>query len=259
MNDKKMRLVFLTQDDPFYLARNIDYLVKHLPPYAEVVATVVFDVSPFGKRESFTDKMKKTLDIFGLPFFVRYGVKFVKSKLDPRNNVRKVLEGFKIPLIQIEGNINKDENLAKIKAYQPDLLVSIAGNQIFRQKLLDTATHGCINLHTALLPKYRGLMPSFWVLRHNEKRTGVSVFFVDEGIDSGPILVQNPVEIGNMSQEELIHVTKKMGMDAILEAIDKIHSGNYQLQKNDASQMTYFTFPTKEDVQAFKAAGKKFY
>ena len=102
-------------------------------------------------------------------------------------------------------------------------------------------------------------MPSFWVLRHNEKRTGVSVFFVDEGIDSGPILVQNPVEIGNMSQEELIHVTKKMGMDAILEAIDKIHSGNYQLQENDASQMTYFTFPTKEDVQAFKAAGKKFY
>lgn len=254
-----MRLVILTQDDPFYLARNIDYLLKNLPPYAEVVATVVFEVSPFGKRESFVDKLKKTYDIFGLPFFVRYGFKYVLSKLNSQNNVKKVLADRSIPLITIEGNINKDENLEKIRAYKPDLLVSIAGNQIFKRKLLDVATHGCINLHTALLPKYRGLMPSFWVLKNGETHTGVSVFFVDEGIDSGPILVQNKLEIGNMSQAELIDVTKKMGMDAILESIQKIHSGNYTLIENDAAQMTYFTFPTRADVQAFKVAGKRFY
>lgn len=254
-----MRLVILTQDDPFYLARNIDYLLKKLPPYAEVVATVVFDVSPFGKRESFSQKMKKTYDIFGLPFFLRYGVKFVLSKLDSRNNVRKTLADRNIPFIEIEGSINKEENLEKIRAYQPDLLVSIAGNQIFKRKLLDLATHGCINLHTALLPKYRGLMPSFWVLKNNETHTGVSVFFVDEGIDSGPILVQNKVEISGMSQAQLIDVTKKMGMDAILESIEKIHAGNYQLIENDASQMTYFSFPTRDDVKAFLAAGKRFY
>ena len=254
-----MRLVILTQDDPFYLARNIDYLLKKLPPYAEVVATVVFDVSPFGKRESFQEKIKKTYDIFGLPFFVRYGFKFVASKLDSRNNVRKTLADRNIPLIQIEGTINKDENIAKLRAYKPDLLVSIAGNQIFKRKLLDVATHGCINLHTALLPKYRGLMPSFWVLKNGETHTGVSVFFVDEGIDSGPILVQKKLEIGNRSQAELIDITKKMGMDAILESIDKIHSGDYELIENDAAQMTYFSFPTRDDVKAFLAAGKRFY
>ncbi len=254
-----MRLILLTQDDPFYLARSLDYLIENLPPYAQVVATVVFDVSPFGRRESFTDKMKKTYQIFGLPFFVRYGVKFVRSKLDSRNNVRAMLAKRGIPLIEIEGNINKEENLDRLRALNPDLLVSVAGNQIFKRKLIELAPKGCINLHTALLPKYRGLMPSFWVLRHNEKRTGVSVFFVDEGIDSGPILVQNPVEIGNMSQEELIRVTKKMGMDAIIESVEKIHKGNPQLIENDASQMTYFTFPTRDDVKAFLAAGKRFY
>jgi len=254
-----MRLVILTQDDPFYLARNIDYFLKKLPPYAEVVATVVFDVSPFGKRERFTDKMKKTYEIFGLPFFVRYGFKFLRSKLDSRNNVRKVLAARGIPFIEIEGNINKDENLEKIRLYKPDLLVSIAGNQIFKRKLLDVATHGCINLHTALLPKYRGLMPSFWVLKNGETHTGVSVFFVDEGIDSGPILVQKKVEIGGRSQEQLIKDTKLIGMDAIVESIEKIHSGNYELIENDASQMTYFSFPTREDVKAFQAAGKRFY
>lgn len=254
-----MRLVILTQDDPFYLARNIDYLLKKLPPYAEVVATVVFDVSPFGKRETFFQKMKKTYDIFGLPFFVRYGFKYVKSKLDSRNNVRKILADRNIPLVEIEGNINRDENLDKLRAYKPDLLVSIAGNQIFKRKLLDLAPHGCINLHTALLPKYRGLMPSFWVLKNGEPNTGVSVFFVDEGIDSGPILVQKTLAIGQMSQAELIEVTKKMGMDAILESIDKIHTGDYQLIENDASQMTYYSFPTRDDVAAFQAAGKRFY
>ena len=254
-----MRLVILTQDDPFYLARNIDYLLKNLPPYAEVVATVVFDVSPFGKRETFSEKMKKTYGIFGLPFFIRYGFKYVFSKLDSQNNVRKVLADRNIPLIQIEGNINKDENLEKLRAYKPDLYLSIAGNQIFKQKLLDSATHGCINLHTALLPKYRGLMPSIWELKNGETHTGVSVFFVDEGIDNGPILVQKKLAIGNMSQAELIDVTKKMGMDAMLESIDKIHSGSYDLIENDASQMTYFSFPTREDVEAFRAAGKRFY
>ena len=137
--------------------------------------------------------------------------------------------------------------------------MSIAGNQIFKRKLLDVATHGCINLHTALLPKYRGLMPSFWVLKNGETHTGVSVFLVDEGIDSGPILVQNKVAINGMSQARLIDVTKKMGMDAILESIEKIHAGNPELIANDAAQMTYFSFPTRADVQAFLAAGKRFY
>lgn len=254
-----MRIVLLTQDDPFYLAENIDYLIKKLPPYAKVVATVVFDVSPFGKRESFTDKLKKTYRIFGPGFFVRYGTKFVMSKLDRNKNVRHVLESHNVPLIQIEGNINKAENREKILAYQPDLLVSIAGNQIFKRPLLDLAPKGCLNLHTALLPKYRGLMPSFWVLKNNEKYTGVSVFFVDEGIDSGPILVQKKVEIGNRSQEELIKYTKKLGMDAIVECVEKIESGNYTLLENDESQMTYFSFPTREDVKAFLSAGKRFY
>lgn len=254
-----MRIVILTQDDPFYLARNIDYLIKKLPPFAEVVATVVFDVSPFGKRETMSEKAKKTYDIFGLPFFLRYGWKFITSKLDKRNSVRHVLQQHNIPLINLDEPVNKPASLEKIRAYKPDLLVSIAGNQIFKRPLLDLAPKGCINLHTALLPKYRGLMPSFWVLKNGEKYTGVSVFFVDEGIDSGPIIVQKKVEIGNRSQAELIEHTKQLGMDAILEAIEKIHTGDYTLIENDAAQMTYFSFPKREDVKAFLAAGKRFY
>jgi methionyl-tRNA formyltransferase len=96
-------------------------------------------------------------------------------------------------------------------------------------------------------------------LRHNEKYTGVSVFFVDEGIDTGPILVQEKVEIGNRSQEALIKHTKQIGMECIIKSVEKINSGDYTLIPNPDEDMTYFTFPTSEDVKAFYKAGKKFF
>jgi methionyl-tRNA formyltransferase len=253
-----MRIVLLTQDDPFYLAKNIDFLAKNMPKHSQIMGTVVFEVSPFGKRESFSDKIKKTYNIFGLQFFIKYGIQFVLSKLDTNTKVKNILAKHNIPLIVIEGSINKKENLEIIKNYEPDLLVSIAGNQIFKLHLINLAPKGCINLHTALLPKYRGLMPSFWVMKNNEKYTGVSVFFVDEGIDSGPILVQKKVEIGNRTQSELIKYTKKIGIEAIIEAIEKINKGTYQLILNPANEMTYFSFPTREDVKEFLKIGKRF-
>ncbi|MCP9745451.1 methionyl-tRNA formyltransferase [Lacihabitans sp. CS3-21] len=254
-----MRIVILTQDDPFYLGKNIDFLVKNMPKAAEIVGTVLFEVSPFGKRETFFEKMKKTFDVFGLQFFSYYSYKFIKSKFDSGNSVAKVLDKYNIPLIKIEGGINSKENRGILKTYQPDLLVSIGGNQIFKRPLLDLATYGCVNLHTALLPKYRGLMPSFWVLKNNEKYTGVSVFFVDEGIDSGPILVQKKVEIGDRSQEELIKYTKQIGMECIIESIELIQKGGFKLIPNPAEEMTYFSFPTRKDVDEFYKAGKRFF
>ncbi|MDB4785619.1 formyltransferase family protein, partial [Akkermansiaceae bacterium] len=164
-----------------------------------------------------------------------------------------------IPIIILDEPINSLNSVNKIKAYRPDLLVSILGNQIFKSPVLNLAPKGCINLHTALLPKYRGLMPSFWVMKNNEKKTGVSVFFVDEGIDSGPIIVQKEVEIGNKTQEELIMYTKKLGMEAIAKSINLIQKNEVKLIENDSSKKTYFSFPTRKDVVEFNKSGKKFF
>jgi methionyl-tRNA formyltransferase len=139
------------------------------------------------------------------------------------------------------------------------LLISIGGNQIFRQPLIELARYGTLNLHTALLPKYRGLMPSFWVLKNGEAETGVSVFFVDKGIDTGPILVQKSLRIGDMTQQDLIRVTKELGMEAIVEAVEKIHRGDMSTLPNDDAQSSYFSFPTRQDVVEFRRAGKKLY
>lgn len=254
-----MRITILTQSDTFFLAENISYLIKKLPVHSKIVSTVVFDVSPFGKRESFFNKAKKTINVFGLSFFIHYSIKYFVYKFNSAKSVYKVLKNYGIPIIQLSKSINHPESISVIKSFEPDLLISIAGNQIFKKQLLALASKGCLNLHTALLPKYRGLLPTFWVMKNDEKYTGVSVFFVDEGIDSGPIVVQERVEIGNRTQEELIKYTKKLGMEAITKAIDLIEKDEIELMENDDSKKTYFSFPTREDVKDFLARGKRFY
>ena len=128
-----------------------------------------------------------------------------------------------------------------------------------KKKLIDIPRHGTINLHSALLPKYRGLMPSFWVLKNKEKQTGVTVFFVDEGIDSGPILVQKKLYLGELSQWRLIEITKYLGIEAIIEAIDLIRFNDVKLIDNDSNEATYYSFPSKQDVAEFKKNGGKFF
>jgi methionyl-tRNA formyltransferase len=254
-----MKIVILTQNDPFFLAENLDYLFSKIPPYISISGCILSDASPFGKKESFFQKAKKTYRIFGLYFFYKYSLKFLKNKFDKTKDVKAVLKKYEIPVIKLKDNINSEDSLNKIRNFNPDLLISIAANQIFKKPLIKLAPKGCLNLHTALLPKYRGLMPSFWVLKNNENQTGVSVFFVDEGIDSGPILVQKMIEIGDKTWSELIQQTKKIGMRAILEAIELIYAGNYKLIENDPSQMSYYAFPSKKDVRKFLKARKKFF
>ena len=181
------------------------------------------------------------------------------SKLNSNKNVFKVLDKNNIPPIILDEPINKHNSVNRIKAFKPDLLISILGNQIFKAPIINLAPKGCLNLHTALLPEYRGLMPTFWVLKNDEKKTGVSVFYVDKGIDSGPIIVQKVVLIGNRTQEELIRYTKKLGMQAISESVDLIKKDQVILIENDPSKKTYFTFPTRQDVLEFKKNGKKFF
>lgn len=254
-----MRIIIITQDDPFYLGKNLSYLFDHMPQHSEVVGCVVSDVSPFGGKETFPQKSLKTLKVFGFGFFIRYAIRFISAKLFTKYKVVNVLERYGIPIISPKGSLNTQSSLDLIKSYEPDLLLSIAGNEIFKKPLINLAPKGCLNLHTALLPKYRGLMPSFWVLKNQEKETGVSIFYVDEGIDSGPIITQYRVPLAGLTQEKLIILTKKMGMDAIIESIEKIHSDTVVLIPNDDADQTYYRFPTRQDVLEFQAVGARFF
>ena len=253
-----MRLVLITQNEKMFLSKSIDYFLRRLNPSDEVVGVVVLETSPFGEQMSLFKKFTSTLNIFGYKFVFRYLINLIKITFTS-NDLFDILKRNKINIIKLNGSINSNQSLDILTKLDADLFISIAGNQIFKKKLIDLPHHGTINLHTSLLPKYRGLMPSFWVLKNKEKQTGVTVFFVNEGIDSGPILVQKKLCLGELSQWRLIEMTKYLGIEALIESIDLIRSNNFTLIENNNSDATYFSFPSKQDVAVFKKNGGKFF
>jgi methionyl-tRNA formyltransferase len=254
-----MRVVLLTQDEPLFLAPALDYLLSRTPAGVTVVGCVVFEPSPLGKKMGIAGRGRELLRVFGLAYFVRYATKFAAARLNPKRRLSRILRRYGVPEVELHNNVNAEASLEAIRALGPDLLVSIAGNQIFRRPLIELAPKGCLNLHTALLPRYRGLMPIFWALKNGEKETGVSVFLVNEGIDSGPIVVQKRVPIDGDSLEQLIRRTKIIGMDAVWEAVDQMRQEAVDLIPNPETEKTYFSFPTPADVREFRAAGKRLY
>ena len=254
-----MNILIVTQDNPIYIAKSVRNLIKKLSQSNEVIGCVISAPSPFGKKESFVKKAFKTFRIFGIIFFIRYTFLYVKNKLSKKENLSKILKDLNIKEIRFQKSINHISSLEVLKEMKPDLLISIAGNEIFKKEIINLPTKGCINLHTALLPKYRGLMPAFWVLKNNEEYTGVSVFFIDEGIDSGDIIYQEKIKINDMTHAELIKHSKEIGVNAICKAVEILKTNDYNLIYNDDMQKSYFSFPTKEDVKAFRKIGKKFF
>lgn len=247
----------ITQAEPFYLPVAMDQFFDIIRGKHAVVGCVLLSASPFGKKESTWRKAARTFSVFGFRFFLHYAIRLTLLKVFRRKTVADVLKANGVPIITLERSINDKTSLAQIRELSPDLFVSIAGNEIFKSPLLEIAP--CLNLHTAPLPRYRGLMPTFWALRFGESETAVSIFLVDEGIDSGPIVVQKRIAIDGMSQAQLIRETKSLGMIAMVEAIDLMSSGSPNLIENDANQASYYSFPTRNDVRAFIAAGAKFY
>ena len=255
-----MRIIIVTPNEPFYLSDNISYLLKNLKNNNhDIVSCVLLSPSPYGNRETFFTKSQKVLNIFGLSFFLYYSLKFIKAKLF-KPSVKKILNLNKIPLTLLNKSINHKDSLDIISSYKSDLIISILGNEIFKSKILSLPRYGCINLHSSLLPDFKGVMPSFWVLLKKENHTGVSVFKMDEGIDSGPIICQKKIAISkNITQKDLIIRTKKIGMELIIESVEKIKSGKIDYNKNTNGKENNFSFPKTSDVNEFLQQGGSFF
>lgn len=252
-----MRVVLITQDDPFYLSNVLDEFFVHLNDDVSCRHAIISEASPFGKKSSFLKKARKTYKIFGVHFFIHYTLRFVFAKIRGKS-ITGVLKRRNVREIRLKTSINHVTSIELIKNLKPDLLVSILGNEIYKAELLNIAP--CLNLHTAALPRYRGLMPTFWALKNGEKEIGVSIFWVNEGIDSGDLVEQDIIDISHKpSQAELIKQTKSIGVRLMAEAVNKFMSGELESWDNNDEYSSYFGFPTREDVLDFIKSDNRFY
>lgn len=108
----------------------------------------------------------------------------------------------------------------------PDLVVVVAYGLLLPPDVLAVPTHGCVNLHVSLLPKYRGAAPIQWAVINGDAETGVTVMQLDEGLDSGPVLARQAIEIGpNATSGEMFELSGVIGARLLADTVDAIARG----------------------------------
>lgn len=134
-----------------------------------------------------------------------------------------------------------------IKSLKPDIIVVVAYGKILPKEILSIAKFGCINVHASLLPKYRGAAPIQWAVLNGDKETGVCVMQMDEGLDTGDVILIKKTEIGvNETSEELFERLSVLGSAALIEALALIESGKTAPQKQPAGDFGYAKMITRE-------------
>lgn len=155
-----------------------------------------------------------------------------KDKTVSFNPVKKLALEENIPVFQ-PMRIRKD--FEKLKNLDIDLIVTCAYGQIIPKEVLDMPKYGCINVHASILPKYRGSAPIQWCLFNNDDVTGVTIMYMDEGMDTGDIIKIKEIPILDSDNVGTLHdKLSKLGCDLLLEVLptifdktnDRIKQGN---------------------------------
>ena len=205
--------------------------------------------------------MKKLDSIFmGTPSFgvailaaliKEHNVKLVVTQTDKVNGKKKYVSPVKELAIQ-EGievfqpvNIRKDYD--KILATPCDLIVTAAYGQIIGTKVLAHPRYASINVHGSLLPRYRGGAPIQRSIINGDKETGITIMYMAKGMDSGDILREESIEIGNQTSDELFASLANLGAKMINPVINDLVNGKIEPVKQDESLVTYAPNLTKED------------
>ncbi|RRN70644.1 methionyl-tRNA formyltransferase [Peribacillus simplex] len=144
-----------------------------------------------------------------------------------------------IPVYQPE-KIREQEELEKIIALNPDLVVTAAFGQILPNELLDAPKYGCINVHASLLPELRGGAPIHYSILQGKEKTGITIMYMAEKLDAGDILTQAEVSIGEEDNVGTLHdKLSKIGSDLLAETLPKLLNGDLQAIKQDENKATF--------------------
>lgn len=161
--------------------------------------------------------------------------------------VKLVAERAGIPVLQ-PLKIRTPEFLQALSAWQPDLIAVAAYGRILHTPILRLPPRGCVNVHGSLLPKYRGAAPVQWAVINGETITGITTMLMDEGMDTGPMLLQEKVEIlPDDTAGTLAPRLAELGGRLLVDTITQLKAGTLTPKKQDDSQATLAPLLKKED------------
>lgn len=161
--------------------------------------------------------------------------------------VKEVALRYDLPLFQPE-RVKTPEAIQTIAAWAPDLIVTAAFGQILPPELLRLPSHGAINVHASLLPKYRGGAPVQRAIMNGEKETGVTIMYMAEKLDSGDILSQVKLAIEETDDTgSLMKKLSEAGADLLIATLEKLKEGKLKSKPQREEEATYAPLIRRED------------
>lgn len=253
IDDRKLRLLFVTEDDPLYVIRFFEvFFDEHPTDQIEIVGVSVQEAFHEPKWKT----AKRILRFYGPVDFCRLLARYIRVKLRG-DSIAKLAQSKGLSLVPC-ASVNDPEYIARVKALKPDVVASVAAPEIFRKAILDAPALGCINIHSGRLPIYRGMMPNFWQLLKGEKTACVTVHEMVEKLDAGGILgtLEWPLRDRD-SLDRVITGTKRDGARLMMEVLLKMKRGEAVAEPLDMTHKDYFSFPQPKDVKEFRKRGHK--
>jgi len=143
-----------------------------------------------------------------------------------------------IPVYQPD-RVRDEDFLDTFRKISPDMVALVAFGQILPKELINFPKFGCLNVHPSLLPKYRGAAPINWPIINGDRKTGVTIMLMDEGVDSGDILLQEETDIDiDDTFDDLHERLSKMGAELLIRTVRGVMDGTLDGTPQDASLAT---------------------
>ncbi len=247
------KVLFVTEDDPLYVIKFFDVFFNEYPREdIDVIGITVVDAF----HEPIWKTAWRMFKFYGPFDFVRLGFRFVWTKLKGRS-IKTIAEQAGIEIFDTQ-SVNDPRYIEKVKHLKPDVIASVAAPEVFKKEIMNASTKACINIHSGRLPIYRGMMPNFWQLLHQEEHATITIHEMAEKLDAGGIISTKAFPLKKQdSLDRVIVGTKEEGARLMIEVLADFDIAFESRQHLDMSDAQYFSFPTPKDVKALRRVGHK--
>lgn len=255
---RPVTVVAVTQDDPFFTGRFFESFLATAQGgrvrLLEIVLLRNFNESRIALLKRF-QRLYGTIDLMRL--LARYGQARLGDLLGKPRSVEALAARAGVPVRPL-ASINDEAYLRTLGERNVDVLLSVSAPEIFRAGALHATPHA-INIHNGKLPFYRGMMPTFWALLHDEPEVTITVHTMVEKLDAGMVLAEYRVPITPRdSQFDLSARAKEIAGHEVAQLLARLDTSEWPVPTTvDMSQKRYFKFPTPADVAALRAKGKR--
>ncbi|MFA9517433.1 formyltransferase family protein [Halopenitus sp. H-Gu1] len=249
-----LRVAIVTQDEPFYMPAFFEAFFEELSEEVVIDSVTILDLLD----DSMVDLATRMYGLYGPWTSLRRGIEFVYRKtlssIGGSYSVANIAKRNGVT-VKTRESVNESEFVSYLNESGIDVLLSVSAPEVFDPAVLNAPNWGCVNVHTALLPEYRGILPTFWALYHGEDEIGVTVHTMVEEIDRGKIVRQTTFPVAsNDTLDDVINRGKRVGGEEAAAALATIADGTVDLTKMDG-EGSYYSFPTADDRREFEKRG----